>query len=714
VGDRMNMLFAGTTVLSGRGEGVVVETGLNTEIGKIADSLLREVDTPPPLVKKLNKFIRKIGWFTVFIIFLIATAQFVQSIPVGEILVIAIALAVSALPEGLPVSVTIALTIATRRMQDVRVIAKTLPSIEGLGACNMIASDKTGTLTRNEISAARVLLAGSRSAIPVEKIQDLNIQEDTDFAELLKVAVNCNGASVEKTVDGNNYAGDEVDVALLKMAEDYFNGSTCQNADISLRLPKVAEIPYESERRYAAVFCHENQCVAGTVKLGEGNETCCYAFVKGASEAILPFCDLEDEATISSQVDQLCAEGFKVLTFASGKIPLNGDEISSRCERFELDTQRLRNLNFVGLVAFIDPVRQEVPNAILECKNAGIKVVMITGDHPATALTIAKQLNIAAQEKEVATGLAIAPLLEKPAQLDAYICDKAVFARIEPLHKQELVKSFQRLGNVVAVTGDGVNDAPALRAADIGVAMGKGGTDIARGAADIILTDDNFTSIVAGIREGRVAYDNIRKLVYLLITTGFAEIVMFCLAIVFSLPIPLFAVQLLWLNLVTNGIQDVALAFEKGEEDIQHRKPRPIDDRLFNRQMIYQVAIAGSYMGSCAFGLFFVLLEMGVAEETARNLLLLLMVLFENIHAMNARSETRSVFRIPLSNNWFLMLAILAAQILHISVMYLPGISEILRVEPVSFGQWAAILMIALSLMAVVEVQKYVSKKLRR
>jgi magnesium-transporting ATPase (P-type) len=288
----------------------------------------------------------------------------------------------------------------------------------------------------------------------------------------------------------------------------------------------------------------------------------------------------------------------------------------------------------------------------------------------------------------------------------ALVADADVFARVEPTQKLQIVRCLQRAGHLVAVTGDGVNDAPALAAADIGVAMGKGGTDVARGAADLILADDNFASIVAGIEEGRVAYANVRKLVYLAVSTGAAEIVIFLLAIAAGLPLPLTAVQLLWLNLVTNGIQDVALAFERGEPGVLDEAPRARGESLFGRHLLGQVLVSGSWIGVCAFGFWFWALESGMPEERARNLLLLLMVLFENVHLLNVRSERRSAFAVPFSANPFLILALIGAQGLHVAALYLPGLSDVLAVQPVGATEWLLVAAVAASLLAVMELYK--------
>jgi magnesium-transporting ATPase (P-type) len=366
----------------------------------------------------------------------------------------------------------------------------------------------------------------------------------------------------------------------------------------------------------------------------------------------------------------------------------------------------LQGLQLIGLVGLIDPLRPEVPVAIAQCRAAGIDVRMITGDHPQTALAIARDLGLTGTADDVVTGAALSAANRDPAEFDRLASTARIFARVEPVQKLSIVEALQRAGHVVAVTGDGVNDAPALSAADIGVAMGRGGTDAARAAADLILADDNLATIVPGIEEGRIAYDNVRKLIYLLITTGLGEIVLFLLSIIAQLPVPLFAVQLLWLNLVTNGVQHLALAFEKGEPGILARQPRPPQERLFERRMITQVLVAGTYMGGAAFAFYAWSLDRGFSEPVARNLLLLLMVLFENMHVLNARSETRSVFRIPFAANPFLIFAIVAAQGLHIAAMYVPGLSDVLGVQPVALTDWLMVAAVAASLLIVGEMLK--------
>ncbi len=366
--------------------------------------------------------------------------------------------------------------------------------------------------------------------------------------------------------------------------------------------------------------------------------------------------------------------------------------------------------NYLGFAAIIDPLRDGVIQAVDTVQKAGVEVVMITGDHPNTAFFIAQKLGIAINKDEVINGLEISHWLENGANKEE-IANKRVFARVSPEQKQLIVKSFQELGHFVAVTGDGVNDAPALKYANIGISMGKSGTDVARESSDLILTDDSFSSIVNGIEEGRVAYDNIRKVIHLLISTGFAEIVLIMLSLIFFIPIPLLPVQLLWLNLVTNGIQHVALGFEKAEPDVLKRKARNPTELIFNKIMISRVVTGGLYMGVCAFALFYTLLNFGYAEDMARNLTLLLMVLFENVHVFNSRTENNMIFQINYSKNKFLWFSIIIAQSIHVASMHSPFMQSVLNVKPVNLKMWGTLLFIALSLIVIMELEKKVRMK---
>jgi len=397
---------------------------------------------------------------------------------------------------------------------------------------------------------------------------------------------------------------------------------------------------------------------------------------------------LEDRAQILAQ------QGYRILALASGEITPRNDDVFSE--------QHLKNLTLLGLIGMMDPLRGEAKSAVASCRDAGIEVAMVTGDHPTTALAITRELELTGN---IITG----PELKRATDNDSFdklTRDARIFARVDPRQKLDIVQSLQRHGHFVAVSGDGVNDVPALGAAQIGVAMGKSGTDVARETANLIITDDNFDSIVAGVEEGRIAYANVRKVIFLLISTGAAELVLFTLALLTGQPLPLLAVQLLWLNLVTNGIQDIALAFEPGEGDELYRPPRPPKESIFNRVMIERVVISALVMGTVTFMLFQSLLAQGYTIDEARNGTLLLMVLFENIHVFNSRSETRSIFRHNPLRNPLLLCGTLAAQLIHIGAMYTPGISDVLDIQPVSPHNWLILLGLALTVMLAMELHK--------
>nr|WP_242519340.1 HAD-IC family P-type ATPase [Halochromatium roseum] len=502
---------------------------------------------------------------------------------------------------------------------------------------------------------------------------------------LASTGVLCNEGELRETDDGNvETIGDTVDVAFLVLGQRL----GLSRDELLVDHPEQARVPFKSKRRLAATF-------------NQGDERL-EAHVKGAAEAVLPLC--ADAEELQAQVDDLSGRGFRVLALAAGAVDGDAADAARRLEEGELG-----GLNLLGLVGLIDPVRQEVPDAVRRCHEAGVGVRMITGDHPATGLSIAREIGIAEDSDEAVTGAEVRSLADDGGNGDdrSRLGRAPVYARVEPEQKTAIVGALQDQGHYVAVTGDGVNDAPALRKANIGVAMGRAGTDVARRAADLILTDDNFASIVNGIEQGRIAYANVRKVVWLLISTGAAEIVLFFLALALNMPLPLGAVQLLWLNLVTNGIQDVALAFEKGEPGVLKRPPRPPDEPIFDQRMIEQTLVAGLYMGVVAFGVFYWLQQVwGWNEHDARNSLLLLMVLFENVHIFNCRSEERSAFRIPLRGNLLLIGTVIAAQAVHILAMYLPGLSDVLGVGPVPLWDWAMLLGIAASLLLVMELFK--------
>ena len=696
IADRANMLHAGTTALRGRAMGVIVATGSATEIGAIADALAVAHPAPPPLIIRLKRLARQIGILMTGAIALIAAAQLLQGAPLAQVFLVAVALAVAAIPEGLPVAITVALSIATARMAARRVIVRALPAVEGLGACTLIASDKTGTLTCNELTIKRIQIPGfgaidvsGEGYAPEGGLRVAAGDQDGRALEraweLAVTGALCNEASLEVTTDGVQHLGDTVDVAFLALA-----GKVGLNRKaLTAERPQTGIIPYEPDRRYAASFRREP----------DGGHA---VHVKGAAETVIPMCAFpkpSDAAAALAQAEALATDGYRVLAVARGAVTAEQAVAAS--------PKALCDLNFLGFVGLIDPLRPGVVDAIQQCRRSGIAVRMVTGDHPATALAIGRLLGLAETKEQVVTGAELADSDDAPAGRMATI---RVFARVEPMQKYDIVRTLQAQGHFVAVTGDGANDAPALNAAHIGVAMGKGGTDIARGASDLIVADDNFTSIVAGVEEGRIAYDNVRKVSLLLIGTGVGEIVLFLFALLAALPLPLFAVQLLWLNLVTNGIQHVALAFERGEPGILDRQPRPPDQPLFDRRMVEQVALSGTFIGAAAFAFYYWALSAGMPEGEARTALLLLMVVFENVHVFNCRSERRSTFRIPVAANPLVVIAVVAALGLHVAAMYLPVINDVLRIAPLDWHSITAIAPIALGLLLVMEIYKIVRR----
>ena len=704
VADRQNMLYAGSTIMSGRGQGLVVATGLYTEVGNIAETVAISTALKPPLVIRMERFARQVSVIVLGAAFILAITALIQGIPYQEVFFLVVALAVSAIPEGLPVAITVALSIATNRMARRNVIVRELTAVEGLGSCTFIASDKTGTLTVNKQTVKSLTLPGNRNFIVTgEGYNGLGkiLNQENEIATSLelkhietfaKAVVICNEGNLNYEDDVWVSNGDAVDVALLALA--YKAGLNPEEIKSSINILK--EIPFESERKYTATYYEENEKIM--------------VAIKGALEVILELCnhqlsdhypDKIDPDAIENQPRYLSENGYRVLAVATGEV--------SKAQ-LEQPLKEAENLIFLGLAGLIDPLRPEAIVAIKRCQEAGVQIGIITGDHPITALTIAKRLGIAQAEEDIITG----------SELESYgtsdhqeFVEKVrgikVFARVTPLQKLYITEALSKSGHFIAVTGDGVNDVPALKKANIGISMGSG-TDLAKETASLIITDDNFKSIESGVEEGRFAYDNIRKVTYLLISTGAAEIVLFIMSMLFGFPLPLVAVQLLWLNLATNGIQDVALAFEGGEPQTMHKPPRDPGESVFNVLMIRQTVVSGLTMGLIAFGAWVWLLDNGYSEFHSRTLVLMLMVFLENVHVFNCRSETLSAFKVPLKRNWFIVGGVVLAQGIHILATHLPFMQHVLRTDVVNFREWLVLFVISLTVLLVMEVFKLFNK----
>lgn len=693
--ERKNMAFAGTSVLTGRATCVVVATGVDTEIGKIANKVMETKQTKSPLMIRMEKFSKQISIIVVIIAILLIVLLLVKKESPSEIFLSVIALSVSAMPEGLPLALTLALTIGSNRMAKRNVIVKKLNAVESLGSCTVIASDKTGTLTINEQTAKKIVLPDD-SIYEIEgigyndigKIIGKNLEKAREISFL--GAIN-NEAELVKEKGIWTYIGDSIDVAFLALAK---------KQNVIFDNDVLGEIPYESEKKYSAVFYEKNKEI--------------YCTIKGSLEKVFDFCDSMqigneikklDKNLIIKQNEKLASEGYRVIAIAKGE--------ANNFERHKnYEEKDIPKLVFMGLVAFIDPIRKETISSIEECSKAGIKVVMVTGDHPLTAFAIAKELKLANHYDQVTTGDEIDIYLKKGKHsFDEFIKTKTIFTRVTPIQKLEIIESYKRQGEFVAVTGDGVNDAPAIKAASIGIAMGSG-TDVAKETGTMIITDDNFLSIVAGIEEGRNAYSNIRKVIYMLLSCGIAEVLFFTLSILFNMPMPLVAVQLLWLNIVTDGLQDLALSFEREEKEIMYEKPRNPKESVFDRLLISEVLISGLFIGVSVFGLWLYLIN-GLHFETsvARGYVMAYMVFIQNFHVLNCRSERTSTFKISLFRNPFIIFSIVSAIILQIIVMEVPLFSKFLSTSSIPINHLILIVLSALPILLLMEIYKIIINK---
>ena len=681
ISDQKNMLFSGTSVVTGRAKAVVVATALKTELGKIADTINNTKEELSPLTIRVNKLSSQISILVIIVALLITVLLISKGMPYNEIFLSVVALAVSAMPEGLPLALTMALTIASNHMAKKQVVAKKLYSVESLGSCTVIASDKTGTLTVNEQTAKKILLPNDLeydiSGVGYE-IEGTITGEKLNYAQELALLGTINN---EATLTEEERFGDSIDIAFLVLGKK----AKIKTDDIKI----IDSIPYESENKYSAVFYEKN------------GET--YCTIKGSLEKVLEFCSNSNLVSkhnikkLNEQNEGLAKDGLRVITLANGKIK----------KKDSYQESDIKDLTFMGMVGFIDPIRKEVVASIKQCRGAGIKVLMITGDHPLTAFAIAKDLKLTSSYDRVTTGAEVDEYFAKGEEaFDEFVKDKVVFTRVTPLQKLEIVESLKRQGEFVAVTGDGVNDAPVLRTANIGIAMGSG-TDIARETANMIVLDDNFKSIVSGILEGRVAYANVRKIIFFLVSCGLAEVLFFCLAILFDMEMPLVAIQILWLNVVTDGIQDFALSFERAENDIMKEKPRDPKESLFDKTILEEIIVAGTIIGLIVFAVWYYLIKVAHMDvPTARGYIMALMVFIQNIHVFNCRSEHASAFKVPLKNNKLIVFGVIASVLLQVIVMEVDILSTLLQTVVVPFSSMIGLFAIASIVLVLMELYK--------
>ena len=703
--DRFNMAFMGTLVLSGRGRGIVVGTGRATELGRISDQVLRVKPAPTPLQVQLGKFSRRLG----LVILLISVASVVLGLSLGrglfEMILTGTALAVGAIPEGLPVVVTITLSIGVKRMAKRNAIVRKLPAVETLGSTTVIASDKTGTLTKNEMTVQLVWAGGALYRFagvgfePEGEILDdqgeaVKLKDHRILEKCLRVGLLANESRLGFTEERGYFPdGDPTEVALIVAASKA--GLKPDNQALIYQV--LDEIPFESDLMYMATL-HKSP-------LEEGN----LIFLKGAPEKVVAMCDfmlehasdkdaaLEDKEAVFSQARSFSREGLRVLAMAYRRVPAEVTALNSELMQ--------GGFTLLGLQGMIDPPREEVFSAISQAKKAGVRVIMVTGDNRDTAVAIGRRLGLV--EGENIAVLGGSDLEEMPdEELFQKVREVNIFARVSPLHKLRIVQQLIKRGEVVAVTGDGVNDTPALKASHIGVAMGKGGTDAAKETSDMVVTDDNFASIFAAVKEGRVVFSNIRKVILFLLSTGLAQIILIFISLLLGMPLPLLPAQILWLNLVSNGLQDVALAFEPGEKGIIDLPPRRREEPVLTSLMLQRLVLIGVIIAAGTLYTFFRALDQGYALNHARSVALTTIVLFQLFNVFNVRSHTLSIFRMPLLSNPFLFFSVVASIIAQVMIIYVPAFQLVFRTAPLNIQDWLFVVAMAIAVLVAVEVEK--------
>ena len=680
LGDMVNMAFSTTIVVNGHGEAIVTDIGMNTKVGKIAKMIITNEAPETPIQKKLEEVGKSLGIACLGICLLIFVIGLLKKIEPIEMFMTSVGLAVAAIPEGLPAIVTIMLSIGVTKMAKKNSIIRKLPAVETLGSSSVICSDKTGTLTQNKMQVTKIA----------------NINGETNDKEYIKwlmgMATMCTDVEISKENGKMELTGEPTEKAIVSKALD-----EGQNKNELYNVMKRAkDIPFDSSRKMMTTI-H---------KMPNGYRV----ITKGAPDVLLKRCnkvydngnvttlDYSKTKLIENQNNKMADEALRVLAIAYLDIP----SLPSR-----IDTETVeKNLIFIGLIGMIDPPREGVKEAVATCKKAGIKTVMITGDHIITAKAIAKDLGILRGSDLAITGEELDKIPQSILQKN--IMNYSVFARVTPEHKVRIVKAYQSTGAVVAMTGDGVNDAPALKNADIGIAMGKNGTDVAKNAADMVLTDDNFVTIVEAVKQGRNIFDNIKKAVHFLIATNIGEIVTIFLGLVLGLKSPLLAIQLLWINLVTDSLPAIALGLEKPEADIMDKKPRDSKKGIFADGLWQRIITEGTMLGILTLVAFSVgnyLYDI----EVGRTMAFVSLGLLELVHSFNIKSE-ESIFKVGLFENKYLLGAFILGALLQIVVVVIPSVAEVFKLVPLTQVQWMYTFGISILPLVIMEIQKAFNK----
>ncbi|MBC7363438.1 MAG: calcium-transporting P-type ATPase, PMR1-type [Candidatus Aminicenantes bacterium] len=706
--DRANMVYSGTSVSSGKARVLVVGTGMNTELGRIARMIQEILIETTPLQRKLEQFGRWIVYLCFFLVGLIFVLEWLRGGKLVEVFLTAVSLAVAAIPEGLPAVVTIALALGVQRMVKRHALIRKLPSVETLGAATVICSDKTGTLTKNEMTVKYVYADGQLFAVtgtgyePVgefllqgKKVDPLAIP---GLYKILVCGLLCNSAALVETAGKFRVLGDPTEGALLTLG--YKAG--LRKETLEEKEPLLEEIPFDSERKMMTMLRqHDGQVIA---------------YVKGAPDVLLKNCSAiyesgqerpitpEDVKKILGVNESLASQALRVLGCAYRKF----SALPEKLEASEIE----KDLVFVGLLAMIDPPRPEAVEAIAACRRAGIKPVMITGDHKVTAVAIAKELGLLDEGAEAVSGEELEAMTAE--EFEEKVSHIQVYARVSPEHKLRIVRAWKKKGQVVAMTGDGVNDAPAVKEADIGVAMGITGTDVTKEVSDMVITDDNFASIVAAVEEGRAIYDNIKKFVHYLLSCNLGEIMVMFLAALFSWPVPLLPIHILWVNLVTDGFPALGLGFDPPDRDIMNRPPRKPNEPIVDRKRAVLMILQGMFIALSTLAAYFYVLNVEkegiVRARTAAFIVLSVSQLF---HALNSRSQMKSIFELGFFTNLKLIWAILVSLVLQLAVVYVPFLQKIFKTQNLTAFDWVLIFVLSSLTLWLMEVIKFFNKEFR-